>query len=311
MKDFAYLQPATLAEVLEILRERGTGARLVAGGTDLLVKMKRRVLAPPCLVSLRGVRELDFLEIGPDGLRIGALTTLATLAKHPGVRQFYPVLAATAAKMASSQVRNLATVGGNLCNAAPSADLAPPLIALDAAVIIQGRQGIRRVALEQFFTGPGTSILNPDEVVTEITLPFPVEGTRAVYLKHGIRKAMDIATVGVAVKIRPLKNDNASERRTSDGHLQANIDDKWEARVVLGAVAPTPLRVQAAETFAAGGFDRDNILRAATAAAEAARPIDDVRSSAFYRKEMVRVLVKRALETCWGGEDNARSAETP
>lgn len=310
MKDFAYLQPATLAEALEILRERGTGARLVAGGTDLLVKMKRRVLAPPCLVSLRGVRELDFLEAGPDGLRIGALTTLATLAKHPGVRQFYPVLAATAAKMASSQVRNLATVGGNLCNAAPSADLAPPLIALNAAVIIQGGQGIRRVALEQFFTGPGTSILNPGEVVTEITLPFPEEGTRAVYLKHGIRKAMDIAAVGVAVKIRPLKNDNAFERRGSDGHLQASTD-KWEARIVLGAVAPAPLRVQAAETFAAGGFDRDNILRAATAAAEAARPIDDVRSSAFYRKEMVRVLVKRALEDCWGGEDNARSAETP
>ncbi|MDA8211645.1 MAG: xanthine dehydrogenase family protein subunit M [Clostridia bacterium] len=310
MKDFAYLQPAALTEALEILRERGSGARLVAGGTDLLVKMKRRVLAPPCLVSLRGVRELDFLEIGPDGLRIGALTTLATLAKHPEVRQFYPVLAGTAAKMASSQVRNLATVGGNLCNAAPSADLAPPLIALDAAVIIQGGQGIRRVALEQFFTGPGTSILNPGEVLTEITLPFPVEGTRAVYLKHGIRKAMDIAAVGVAVKIRPLKNDNASERRASDGHLQASTD-KWEVRVVLGAVAPAPLRVQAAETFAAGGFDRDNILRAATAAAEAARPIDDVRSSAFYRKEMVRVLVKRALETCWGGGDNARSAETP
>lgn len=307
MKDFTYLQPATLPEALEILRERGSEAKLVAGGTDLLVKMKRRVLTPSCLVSLRGVRELDFLDIGPDGLRIGALTTLAALAKHPGVRQFYPVLAATAAKMASSQVRNLATVGGNLCNAAPSADLAPPLIALEASVIIQGRQGIRRVDLEQFFTGPGTTVLDSGELVTEIHLPFPAEGTRAVYLKHGIRKAMDIATVGAAVTIRPWKTNGNSRSGTGDVCLQAGMG-KWEARIVLGAVAPTPIRVRSAEAFAAGGFDRDNILKAANAAAEASRPIDDVRSSAFYRQEMVRILVKRALETCWGGEDNAGNA---
>lgn len=294
MKDFAYFQPDTLEQTLKILQQEGSRAKLIAGGTDLLVKMKRWVIAPPCLISLQRVKELDFLDSGTWGLRIGALTTLAALAKNPSVQQHYPSLAATAAKMASSQVRNLATVGGNICNAAPSADLAPPLIALEATVVIQGAQGIRMVPLAEFFTGPGATVLRPDELVTAFNLPLPEQGTQAVYIKHGIRKAMDIACVGVAVKISPRPKD-----------APASQSGNWEVRIVLGAVAPTPVRVQSAESLAAQGPKPEFIREAALAAEKAARPIDDVRSSAFYRNEMVRVLVQRGLEACWGGGEHA------
>ncbi len=280
MKDFEYYEPASIQDAIDALARLGGEARILAGGTDLLVKMKRGALAPANLVNLKRVPGLGQISVDRKVLRLGALTTLRDLEKSSLVRQWAPVVAAAAGKMASTQIRCLATAGGNLCNAAPSADLAPPLIALGATVRFAGPRGQGAVALEDFFTGPGQTVLAGDEVVTEIEVPEMRPGGRAVYYKHGIRRAMDIAIAGVAVRI-----DLDEAGRCS------------EARVVLGSVAPTPIRSRSAESRLRGAaLGPDEIAEAAELAAADARPISDVRSSAEYRREMVKVLTRRALE---------------
>lgn len=180
--------------------------------------------------------------------------------------------------MASMQIRNLATIGGNLCNAAPSADLAPPLIALEGTAVIAGPDGERRILLDQFFLGPGQTALAPGELLVAVELPVPHPRAAAVYLKNSPRRAMDIAVVGVAAAI-------------------AWLDRRCEVvRIVLGAVAPTPLRARRAENLLLGQeISQERVAEAARTAAQEAQPIDDVRGSAWYRRRMVDVLVRRAL----------------
>ncbi len=275
MKPFEYFAPTTLAEASEVLAAHHGTALMVAGGTDLLLKMKAGRLAPQAVVNIKRVPELRGLDLNSH-LSIGALTTLEELRRSPIVRRHFPALAEAAATMASIQIRNLATVGGNLCNAAPSADLAPILIALSAVARINGSQGERCVPLDEFFVGPGQTVLAPDELLTAIEVPRPTG--HALYLKHSPREAMDIAIVGVGLSLR------------------MNDDRCAEARLVLGAVAPTPLRASHAE---AELLDRpltpERIDRAARVAAEEARPIDDVRGAAWYRRKMIDVLTRRGL----------------
>lgn len=279
MKPFDYYAPTSLNEALGLLAEQGGRARALAGGTDLLLKMRAGKLTPTRLINIKRLSELRGLSYDePWGLRLGALTTVAEIMDSPQVRQRYPVLAHAAGTMASVQIRNLATVGGNLCNAAPSADLAPPLIALGAQAHIAGLRGERNVALEDFFTGPGQTVLADDELLVGVTVPCAEVSLTAVYLKHTPRQAMDIAIVGVAAAVI-----------LSEGVCVS-------ARIVLGAVAPTPLRVWEAEAALIGRpLEERGIAEAARLAAQAARPIDDVRASAWYRREMVGVLVRRAL----------------
>lgn len=279
MKPFDYYAPTSLSEALGLLAEQGGRARALAGGTDLLLKMRAGKLAPTRLINIKRLSELRGLSYDePWGLRLGALTTVAEIMDSPQVRQRTPVLAHAAGTMASVQIRNLATVGGNLCNAAPSADLAPPLIALGAQAHIAGLRGERNVALEDFFIGPGQTVLADDELLVGVTVPCAAAGLTAVYLKHTPREAMDIAIVGVAAAVVLSEGVCAS------------------ARIVLGAVAPTPLRVREAEAALIGRpLEERGIAEAARLAAQAARPIDDVRASAWYRREMVEVLVRRAL----------------
>jgi carbon-monoxide dehydrogenase medium subunit len=292
MKPFEYLAPRTLAEAVEALAKYDGQARMIAGGTDLLLKMKAGKLAPKVVVNIKRIPELRCLSFDSH-LTLGALTTLEELRRSPIIRQHYPALAEAAATMASAQIRNLATVGGNLCNAAPSADLAPILIALNAIVRIAGPGGERRAPLGEFFTGPGTTILEPGELMVALKVPRPTGP--ALYLKHSPREHMDIAVVGVGLSLRWGSSATATPTSTCES-----------ARVVLGAVAPTPLRAQRAEEELLGGpLNAERIDRAAKLAAEEAKPIDDVRGSAWYRRRMVEVLVRRGLSRIGGLENSS------
>lgn len=286
MKPFDYFAPRSLSEAVEILARYDGDARPVAGGTDLLLKMKAGRLAPKAIVNIKRLPELRGLAFNSQ-LSLGALITLEEIRRSPIIRKHYPALSDTANTMASVQIRNLATVGGNMCNAAPSADLAPILIALNAIARIAGpaSRGERRVLLEDFFTGPGKSVLAPDELLVSLEVPLPVGPS--VYLKQSPREHMDIAVVGVGLALR-----------TKNGQCES-------VRIVLGAVAPAPLRVRKAEDELTGGpLTADRIDRAARLAAQEAKPIDDVRGSVWYRRRMVEVMTRRGLETLARADQN-------
>ncbi len=277
MKPFEYFAPTTLPEASEVLAHYDGAARMVAGGTDLLLKMKAGRLAPKAIVNIKRVPDLRGLELNSH-LSIGALTTLEELRRSMVVRRYFPALSDAAATMASIQIRNLATVGGNLCNAAPSADLAPILIAYNATACIAGLNGERRVQLEEFFSGPGATVLKPGELL--VAIEVPPSDCAALYLKHSPRACMDIAVVGVGLE------------------LQLNEDRCTAARIVLGAVAPTPIRAPRAEAeLIDQPLTPERIDRAARIAADEARPIDDVRGAAWYRRKMIEVLTRRGLDT--------------
>ncbi len=281
---FQYEAPQSLAELWSTLDLGQDGTRFLAGGTDLLVKYKRKQLSVTRLVDIKNIPDLQGVWLDAAlGLRIGALTTLTDLAAHPLVNEHVPVLAAAASKMASAQVRNRATVGGNLCNAAPSADLAPPLLVLQARIKTLSAAGERELPLRHFFAGPGLSTLRPGELVSEVILPLPEGNTRAVYLKQGLRQAMDIAMVGVAVKLK----------------LSGSLCE--EAAIALGAVSPVPLRAESAEQYLKGRkLDAQSIAEGADLAAKEASPISDVRASALYRSQLVAALLKQGLQQCAG-----------
>lgn len=286
MRPFDYYTPKTLEEATEFLARHGDGAYPLAGGTDLVTKTRYGRLTPKTVVSLQAIPNLhDIVRENDGGLRIGAMVTVNQLAYSDRIRTHYPLVAEAAGKMASPLIRNLATVGGNLCNAAPSADMAPALIALAGDAVIVGPDGERRLPLEEFFVGPGQTALARDELLTAIRLPPPDPETRAVYLKHMHRQAMDIAIAGVAVLLQLSSSSNGSQTPLCT-----------KARIVLGAVAPTPLRAYDAESILQGvPLTEDIIAESARRAAGASRPIDDTYSSAWYRREMVDVLTRRAL----------------
>jgi CO/xanthine dehydrogenase FAD-binding subunit len=278
---FEYHAPTTLPEALDLLIRYGEKARVFAGGTDLLIAMKRRETAAEHLINLKGVAGLK--GIGRDslgGIAIGPLVTLEEIGRSEMIKEKLPALWDAVNVMASPQIRSLATIGGNICSAMPSADTVPPLMASGAAVRIIGAGGEREVPLGDFFKGPGESALHAGEILTRILLPEPAEKTGEGYLKLMRRHAMDLAQVGVAVC---LSLDSA--RLTCR-----------EARVVLGAVAQTPIRAPRAEKIL---MDREITPEAAREAgqiaAEEANPRSSIRASKEYRKAMVEVLTKRAV----------------
>jgi carbon-monoxide dehydrogenase medium subunit len=279
MRPFEYFEPATLADAVALLGRYNRQASILAGGTDLLVEIKEQLKQPDYVINIKKIPGLDCLNYDEDeGLRIGALVTVRRIETSPLVQAKYASLAQAARDLASIQVRCRATVAGNICRASPSADTLPPLIADGAVVKVFGLQGERVILLEEFFIGPGKTVMTQDEVLTEIAVPAPPLHTGKVYIKHGRRKAMELATVGVAVTL------------TLAGDICQEI------RIVLGAVAPTPLRARQAEAVLRGKrIDEAAISAAAQAAQAESRPISDVRSSAEYRSEMVRVLTARAV----------------
>ena len=280
MQPFDYSEPATLDEAIALLERLGDRASVLAGGTDLIVQMKERVRRPAHVVDIKRILGLDSLSFDPaTGLTLGALVTTRAVETSEIARRHYASLARAATDFASIQVRHRATIVGNVCRASPSADTLPPLIADRARLTIVGPAGRREVEVEDFCTGPGRTTLARGEIVTHVRIPAPPPSTGKVYLKHGRRAQMELATVGVAVTL-------TAER----GVCRA-------LRIVLAAVAPTPLRARAAEAALIGRpIDAASIAAAAEAAMREARPIGDVRASAEYRREMVRVLTRRAIE---------------
>jgi carbon-monoxide dehydrogenase medium subunit len=228
MKPFEYLEPKDSAEACALLSRYKEEAKIIAGGTDLLTTMRRRVIRPRYIIDLKAIPGLDYIRRDGEILKIGALTTIHDIEISQIICAQFPVLAEAARKMATLAIRNMGTIGGNLCNAAPSADMAPPLIGLGARAKIEGPQGERSVALEDFFAGPGMTVLQDGEMLAEILVPDQPAHTYGVYKKFTPRTAIDIALVGVAVVI------------TLDSKHIRVVD----ARIVLGAVAPTPVRAQ-------------------------------------------------------------------
>jgi CO/xanthine dehydrogenase FAD-binding subunit len=279
VRRFELALPATVHDCLEVLARRGPEAKLLAGGTDLLPQLKNGVLRPGWIVDLSGVKRLRTLEPADGGgLRVGAAVTARELERDPEVRSRSLALAESAALVGSLQIRNLATVGGNLCNAAPSADMAPPLLALDAEAVIAGAGGDRRVPLSAFFLAPRRTVLGPDELLVELVIPAPAPRSGGSYLRHTPRRELDIAVVGVAAQLT-----------LADGVCA-------KARIALAAVAPVPLRATEAEQALEGQpVTTERIERAAALAAAAARPISDQRGSADFRRHLARVLTRRTL----------------
>jgi carbon-monoxide dehydrogenase medium subunit len=311
MNPFTYFSPTTIQEAVQILADHES-ARCLAGGTDLLIRMKRHQWLPRAVVNLKRIPGLREIALNGDSstslrmeLRLGALVTLQDLIRAPIIREHFPVLAYAASKMAGVQVRSLATVGGNLCNASPAADTAPPLIALNARAVVVGAHGERVIPLDEFFTGVGKSALAPDEILREILVPRD-DSVRASFIKLEHREAMDISIVSVAVSVEVGSGKSeVGSRKSEVGQRIPNSEFPIpnsqflipsDVRIVLGAVAPTPLRAKRAEEILRGKeLTEERIRQAAQVAAREAQPIDDVRSSAWYRREMVEVLTRRQL----------------
>ena len=280
MRRFELALPDTLAACQHALAD-GPDVKLVAGGTDLLPQLKNGVVNARRVVDLSQLPELQLIErLSDGGLRVGAAVSARTLELARPVRDGFSSLAEGAGVVGSLQIRHLATLGGNLANAAPSADMAPPLLALNATCVIAGPRGQRRTSAADFFVGVRRTVLAADELLVEIVLPAPEPGSGGTYVRHTPRRELDIAVVGVA-----------SQLTVRDGRCT-------KARIALGAVAPVPLRATAAEARLEGEAITPALIdEAAQLAVEAARPISDQRGSADFRRHLVRVLTRRTLTT--------------
>jgi len=275
MNTFAYHRPKTLADVWRV-REGDAGARYIAGGTDLQIGRWAPGERPSSLISLRAVAELAGIEVGPP-TRIGALTLVADIAAHAGLAARHPALVVAAGRLGSPQIRNAATIGGNLCRAAPCADTAPPLLIHEARARLQGPGRVREVPVEEFFRGPGVTCLEPGELLTDLILDPPPAGARETFLKKG-RVRMDLSLASVALL---LVMEKGTCRRV---------------RVAAGSIAPTPLRLREVEALLEGRKLTPALVEeAGEVAAAAVLPISDVRTTADYRRTIVKVYVRRAL----------------
>jgi len=281
LRPFAYFEPSTLAEAIEILKDQGSRAVPLAGGTDLLVRMKRGEIHPPGLVNLKRIEGLREIKKGSKkGADIGALTSISAVEQSSLIQSSCPVLAQAASLLGSPAIRNMATLGGNVGRASPASDMIPSLIVLGASVMIDGPRGKKGVGIEQLFLGPGKTILSSGEVITSFFVPEMEANTGAAYLKLSRTAGMDCCLAGVAVLLT----------------LSGKKNEVSVARVALSAVAPIPLRAKKAEeVLLSGPLDQERINEAARVTADEASPISDLRASASYRKEMLRVFAQRAF----------------
>lgn len=280
MRPFTYLIPRSLDEAISFHESHGERAKYIAGGTDVLIKIKEQKITPDYLISLKHIlgqdRPLFDREAGE--LYIGAFVTHRMIEKSPIVRARYPILFDAIKNIGSVQIRNVATIGGNLVNAVPSADGAVPLIALDARVNIHGPKGERSMDLIRFFLGPGQCDLERSEILIEIVVPPLLPRTGSAYIKFGRRAAMELPLLGVGVLIS----------------LDEDLNRCVKARIALGVAAPTPMRAMEAERYLEGKpIDEQTLQEAGNIAARESRVRDSIRGVAWYRREMVGVLVKR------------------
>jgi probable selenate reductase FAD-binding subunit len=280
-----YASPSSLKEALGLLKKYKNKARLLAGGTDLIPKMKKRMIAAEVVIDLNRIPGLSGIKLGRDGLHIGGLTRLNEIKESRLVGEKAPVLVRAISVMASPPIRNRGTMAGNLCTASPAADTAPPLLVLNASVRLQNARGKRVVPVSEFFQGPQKTAKNPDEILTEVIIP--VQKGASAFMKLGRRKAFTLSVVSAAAFARVRR-----------GKFE-------EVRLALGAVAPTPLRSRKVEEALKGKeASEENITRAADLIREEVKPISDVRASEAYRREMSAVLTRRVLGQVGGRESD-------
>ncbi len=282
MMGFEVLQPSSLAEAVALLDRHAPDARLLAGGTDLLILLRFGKIEPHYVIDLDGAAELKYLRFDPrHGLRIGAMANVTQVERSADVAAHYPALIEAAVELGSRQIRNSATVAGNICHSSPSAEFSPPLIALGAAAMLVGPGGERRVPLEEFFLGPGKNVLQRGEVLREIHVPPRTARSGTSYECLKIRKLMDIAAVNAAATIQ----------------LDASGAVCQDVRIALGAVAPVPFRATTAEDALRGRpVDAAALDEAVRRACDDARPIADVRATREYRQAMVEQMTRRVLQ---------------
>lgn len=278
MIDYDYIKAESLEEVLRLLKQYGRRATLIAGGTDVMVQIRNTKKAPDVLISIRGLKELAYIRKNK-GYHIGALTSHRMLEQSDLVRRELSALNDAASWIGSVQIRNVATIGGNICNAAPSADTAGPLLVLDATVVLEGPEGRRTVPMTEFFTGTYRTARKKDEVLIEVHIPEEIKSFGSAYWKHSRRKAMELPLLGVSVALKLSKHKQIAD-----------------ARIALTVAAPTPVRAYKAEEFLKGKPFNDDVLKEAgriASSKECCSPRDSLRCEAWYREEMIEVFVPR------------------
>jgi CO/xanthine dehydrogenase FAD-binding subunit len=283
IRSFDYWEAPSLDMALTELEISGADAKVIAGGTDLVVNMKKKKILPHRIISLHNLKELDFVRTQDSEVRIGALTRHADIAADPLLKTHLPILCEAVGLIGSWQIRNVGTIGGNICNASPAADSAPALMVLGAQLIIASKTAEKKISLDSFFTGPGETVLEPGQILKEIVIELPKQRSAGSYLKLRRRKAVDVSLAGVAFQAET----------TSDQKRLAKV------AIALGGVAPTPIRVPQAEAILTGlSVDEAmaKISDCARIAAQAANPIDDVRASASYRRTIVDVFLHQGAQ---------------
>ena len=282
MEEFNYLAPESFDQAVVAKSQHAEKSRVIAGGTDLLLRMRDKVVAPSVLIDLRHT-SLDKILISNGVMILGASASLSQILENSEITQHFPALQTACREFAGPPIRNRATLGGNIVNASPAADLVPPLMAYDASIVLRASGGDRALPLAEFFTGPGQSVIAPDEILMEIQIPLLPASSAATFIKLGQRRSMAISQVNLTARLS-----------------MNNSDCVTDARIALGAVAPTPVRAHSAEDALVGEKLSEDLIRmAAKKAREEITPISDVRASLEYRLEMTEVLVRRALIATW------------
>ncbi|MFQ5860697.1 MAG: FAD binding domain-containing protein [Dehalococcoidia bacterium] len=284
MQPFAYVAPKTLDEAIAIMSEAEGEARPLVGGSDLIAQVKEGRRQPTVVVNVKEIPETNRLEfVEGEGLHIGSAVSCTATAAYAQVGELYPAIKESCLLVGSIQIQNRASIGGNICNAAPSADTVPALLTYEARAVIAGPKGRRELPLEQFFVGPGQTALERGELLVETVVPPPPPHSSSCYLRFIPREEMDIAVAGVGSLMI----------------LDPKTRQCTRARIALAAVAPTPIRAREVEALLEGKELTERLLQeAGELASQACRPISDVRGSAEYRLELVKVLTRRTLKGC-------------
>jgi len=283
MKNFEYFAPPSLNEALSLLDNARQKAKVLAGGTDLIAQMRTGFIQPAVIIDVKSIPELNRLEWSRDmTLHIGAAVPISRVVDFSFFQERFGILYQSCSLIGSTRIRNRATIGGNVCNAAPSADSAPALLCLGARAVVAQQKGTRVVPMGDIFRGPGKTSLAANELLVELQIPNSPAHSAGCYIRHTPREEMDIAVVSVAAFLVFASRDKTCQ----------------EARIALGAVAPTPIRVPTAEALLARkSLTKELITQVAEKVAELSSPISDIRSSAEYRRELVKVLTRRALRS--------------
>ena len=276
---FNYFRPNTIEETLRLMSKFGAQSKILVGGTDLTSGVRSgKIILPENIIEIGHVKELNFIDDAADIVNVGATTKLSEIMSSPIIKSKVPILVEAITTMASFQVRNMGTIGGNLCNASPAADTAPPLLVLDAMIEVMNIKSKRRIPIDQFFTGPSKTAAGPDEIVTKIQIPKQQPTDRWDFVKLGRRKALTLSIISIAA-------------------LAKIVDNRFQdVKIALGAVAPTPLRAKKAETFLKGRSASEDVIdEASQIVRDEINPISDVRASKEYRREMAYTITKKML----------------